>query len=220
MARQRDPLAPLEFIVNVIGTVFLLGVVVFGPLALLDKNVSLGTIGAPAVCTSYSAQSFTTGIGGEDDPDPLAMYPQARPARSASTQGTDFETCDEKPTTTMRTIADAGTVLDLGFSGAVLALLWRLTRTARRRGLFTAPVARQVSVLGWVLLAGYVAVGVLRAALDGVLVHLVVGAPTFPAQQHALDLSITTLVVGFGLLTLGRVMSQTVAMRDEIDATV
>lgn len=99
---------------------------------------------------------------------------------------------------------------------------WRLTRTARRRGLFSPHLALAVGRLGLFVLLGAAAVAMLRAPADWRLITTMVAQPNdaFDVIVSFFQLSWSTLFAGFGLLTVGRVMARAVPMQREIDATI
>jgi hypothetical protein len=92
---------------------------------------------------------------------------------------------------------------------------------ARRMGLFSPDVALGVLRLGLFVVVGAVVVSCLRTYAEWrVLSTMVEGVTPTNAMFGFFHLSWSTLIGGFGLLTVGRVMAQSVRMQREIDATV
>lgn len=108
----------------------------------------------------------------------------------------------------------------------MLGFLWvtrRLLTRARRNGLFTRDVASDLRRLGWFLLAGGFAQALVTDAC-----WVTVTSHRFTTGYDAVsallwnigEWDLGTAIGGVTVLTLARVMDQTVAMREEIDATV
>ncbi|GAA1388057.1 hypothetical protein [Luteococcus peritonei] len=112
-------------------------------------------------------------------------------------------------------------LLWFGWAAGFLLLIHRAIGRARRTGLFTSPLADELERLGRWVLAGWTLLTVLVAAMKSLAVHHVVPghdlARGFVAQ---LDWSWPIVIGGFGLLTIGRILRQTVPMREELEATV
>ena len=94
-------------------------------------------------------------------------------------------------------------------------------RRARRQGLFTEELARALNRLGLYLLLGWLAVNLVGAGCQAVVMNRVV-LDTGPVQDLMANLTWDWGVVfgGFGLLTVARILRQTVPMREELEATV
>lgn len=211
-----NTLAPLEFILSVAGSLMLLIVVLLVPLTLFGGGSFLG-MGDPVVCVTapQSAVGEITGRGGINEAHVVG-------ARSGvSTVARQIELCDSSPSAAQHVWAAVGTGPEFLYPFGFLGLAWHLTRVARRRGLFSPDVALAVGRLGLYVLIGAVAVSLLRMWADSRLIA------TMDRQSHGLNaalgffhLSWAILFAGFGLLTVGRVMAQSVRMQREIDATV
>jgi len=107
------------------------------------------------------------------------------------------------------------------FAAVFVGYTWWLTRLARRRGLFSPDVALGVLRLGLVVLVGAIVVSCLRSYAEWrVLSTMADEVSRTNALLGFFRLSWSTLIGGFGLLTVGRVMAQSVRMQREIDATV
>jgi hypothetical protein len=92
-----------------------------------------------------------------------------------------------------------------------------MLRRARLEGVFVDAFARRVSRLGLYVLLGAAAVNVVRTWAEWQLLKSLVPVGSHPGVWHV---SFTPLVLGLGLITVGRLMAATVPMREEIDATV
>jgi hypothetical protein len=110
--------------------------------------------------------------------------------------------------------------LDLLHLGA-LYLAMRLARTAARDGVYTAPFARLLLILGWWLLAGElvatIAEGFARVNLLGQLSTWHVDWVHWPASW---SVSWPVVFIGLGLIIFARVMRISVGMRADLEGTV
>lgn len=141
-------------------------------------------------------------------------------APDAAATITDMEICSDDTGIAVRLADDIGNVADLLLWVAVLGLVHHLLRQVRREGFFTEGNALRVTRLGWVVLVGIVVAAAVRAAAGGVVLsELVPRADPFVFMSE-FRLSLATLLIGFGLVTFGRVLQRGVAMQDDIDATI
>jgi hypothetical protein len=215
---MKDPsvenaLAPLEFIVSVAGTLMLLICLAIGVGAVLDRGDLFG-IGADEACVTTPDNVLNTGYQSNNP----ARVDGLRPGVSAIPR--QLEICDSSPSASQRLLAFLGTFPPFAFALGFLAYAWWLTRTARRRGLFSPEVALGVLRIGLYVVVGAVLVALLRSWADWRLLTTMAGSDPGNAVPGFFHLSWSTLIGGFGLLTVGRVMTESVRMRREIDATV
>jgi hypothetical protein len=212
MDGTKNALAPIEFIVGVAGGIvlFLVGLsavfLVFG-----NSGGSFLTIGDREVCvvaSSSAVQTRSSHVAG------LAPAVRSFPEQ--------LNICQSDPSTWQHTLAFLSVAPPFLYSIGFLFFTWRLIRTTRRRGFFVPGTALGIGRLGLYVLFGELAVAVVHSTASAPLLHTM-AATTGGALDIWLrffHLSWAALFAGFGLLTIGRVMAQTVPMQAELDATV
>lgn len=211
--RTPDPLGPIDYIVNVLGTLLILFVVVVSVSTALGSGSLLAFGHNQEVCVTAPVNSAV--ISGHSDAVHLTHVHQ-----SISSRVSQVETCDLHPSTGLRVVASVPGGLTLLFVAGFLLLTKLIVRHARRRGLFTADVARRVTLLGAFLLGGSLAVSFLSAMADNAVLHHAFSARDWDWGLVNLRLSIPTLIAAFGILTFGRVMQLAVRMQRDIDTTI
>lgn len=106
---------------------------------------------------------------------------------------------------------------------AVLFLLWRLMRAARRTGPFTVGVAAAMRRLGWLIIAGTaVAAAVQGFATDQLLNTMLTPSNTYgdAITDPIRALLPVPVLAGAALLTFARIIQRGAEMDAEIKATV
>ena len=212
--REKDPLAPLEMGVQVLlGMLVVLGVLLAGSVV-LGGNPAFAGVSASEVCVeTLPGEGVGYGGTGGGGDRPIGLYDDVRWFPR------EIEICDTEPSA--GTIALGITRAFIGPIGGIgaLLLLWWVVRRARREGVFGDDIPRGLRVLGCYLVAwalvGWLAGGLVDALLlrkmadttDG----FVFSWPEFP---------LVSLLLGLAMLTLARVMSQAVALREDSDATI
>jgi hypothetical protein len=103
-----------------------------------------------------------------------------------------------------------------------LARSRRLLKSASLPGsLYSSGTAARLRALGWLLIAGGVAAGVIESAAKITIFTRLVRYPGLgwfePAQ---ISFSVITLITGLALVTAARVMRLGVTMREELDVTI
>jgi hypothetical protein len=208
-----NTLAPLEFILGIAGGLMVLVLVLLVPVTVFGSGTFLG-LGEPDVCVTTPDSALNLG------------YQSNNPARvdgldrDVSAIPRQIELCDRSPSAAQRLWAFLGTLPPVAFALGFLGYAWWLTRTARRRGLFSPDVALGVLRIGIYVLVGAVLVAALSSWADWRLLVTMTGSGDWDALVAFFHLSWSTLIGGFGLLTIGRVMAQSVRMQREIDTTV
>ena len=212
MDGTKNALAPIEFIVSVAGgmVLFLLGLsaafIAFG-----GSDGSFLTIGDPEVCLVTSSSAVDTRSSHVDGLAPgVRSFPE------------HVNLCQSDPSTWQHLWSFLSVAPQLGYSLGFLFITWRLIRATRRRGFFVPDTALGIGRLGLYLLLGEVAVAMVQATAGATLLPTM-AAPaggTVDIWLRFFHVSWAILFAGFGLLTIGRVMAQTVPMRAELDATV
>lgn len=212
-----NALAPIEFIVSVAGGVmlFLLGLsaafIAFG-----SSDGTFLTVGDPEVClvTSSSAVDITAQSVNGAHVGGLAPGVRSYPEQ--------VNICQADPSAWQHLWSFFSVAPEFLYSMGFLFVTWRLIRATRRRGFFVPDTALGIGRLGLYILFGELTVAMTHATASAILLPTLVT----PAAGHVeiwlrfFHLSWAILFAGFGLLTIGRVMAQTVPMRAELDATV
>lgn len=101
---------------------------------------------------------------------------------------------------------------------AMLALLVRILRDARRGDPFTTRTVRRLRVLAAVALVGGALVAVVESLCATVLVATVL--PSTAGSYWLLTLSVGWVFAGFAFLALGELVRRGVALREELDGVV
>ena len=203
---QRNPLEPIATTVGCM-TMLLVAVLL---LSLLVRQASWGN---GPVCTSVSGNDASIFSR------PVAFPGVARGAHASLGSAT---ICANRPTSVLRLagllVAWPYTILWLIF---LLRLKGVLKAASRPGGLYSPVTASRIRVLGWLLTLGGLAASIIQSsakvAIFTSLIHyrwrgqFVLGQISF---------SFTTLIIGLTLITVARVMSLGVKMREELYVTV
>ena len=203
---QRNPLEPIASTAGC-ATLCLVAVLL---LSLLVRQASWGN---GPVCTSVSANDASIFSG------PVSV-PGVAPAAHASLGSATI--CANSPTLVLRLagllIAWPHTILWLIF---LLRLNGVLKAASLPGGLYSPVTASRIRVLGWILTLGGLAASIIESAAKIVVFTRLVNYPGLgwfaPGQ---LRFSFTTLIIGLTLITVARVMSLGVKMREELDVTI
>ena len=177
---------------------------------------SLAGFGSSTVCvaqpnTSYSGDGWTSHLG-------IA----ARLGTSVSINGT-LQACAAHPSIGQRVLSSGMSLPGALVWAAVLFLLWRLMRAARRTGPFTVAAAVAMRRLGWLIIVGSAVAGAVQGFATDQLLNTMLVPPNDSGDAvtgliHAL--LPVPLLVGAALLTFARIVRLGAAMDDEIKATV
>lgn len=134
-----------------------------------------------------------------------------------------IEICDRDPS--VGTLALGISRATLGPVGAIggLVLLWFVVRRARRGGVFGDGIPKTLRLFAYYLLAwaaiSWLWTGIVDAMLLGRMAGqtwLAFGSIPFISPH----VPVVTLLIGLGLVTLARVMSEAVALREDSEATI
>lgn len=213
---QRQKLTePLGTVTAIFGSLLLVAVVVAAVLTLAGSG-SVGGIGHAAICATQPR----AGYGGEGWTSHLGVA--ARPGATISINGT-IQACTTRPTAGQRILYTLMSLPGFLVWAGVLFLLWRMIRSARRDGPFTAEVAAAMRRLGVLIVAGTAVAGVVQGfALDQLLNTMVVPRDHFGDMitQPISALVPVPVIAGAALLTFARIIKAGAAMDDEIQGTV
>lgn len=207
MARkQRDPLAPIQFIV---AFSLALGALVF---TLQGLDLAFGeTRHVQSACVrihdlSLMSPSLDAGNGTNHITDDVSL------------QADEFRVCTSNASSSEVFWEPVSGAEPAAFGYGALLLLGWITRVARRKGLFTPQVARAITGLGVYALLGRSILALGAALIRRHLLDLILGTSSWSAVSvHA---NFMLLLTGLGLISLGRVMRHATHLQDEVDATV
>ncbi len=213
LTADKDPLGPIDFVVNVVTTLLGVGLVFTVVSSIFDSGSGLG-FGGNEVCASIQPGVVPWGGSGGGDTviglvDGARAYPD------------DLDVCAAEPTIRARFYLGLKQWPSLLFSIGFLLGLHILIRTARRDGMFTTGVARGVTALGWYLLVGAAVVATIQAGGNALLLQQMVdGGVGWNVVVAGWSITLSTLIGAFGMITFGRLLQRTVPMREELDATI
>jgi Protein of unknown function (DUF2975) len=201
-------------------TAFAGGFLLFTTAALLVlalfRPVSLGGFGDSTICVSQP----NTGYSGENWISHLGVG--YRPGTSITINST-LQACALHPGIGQRILYTLMSLPSTLVWAAVLFLLWREIREARRTGPFTVPVAVAMRRLGWLIVAGTAAAAAVQGfALDQLLSTMLTARDHFGdvISEPFRALLPVPILAGAVLLTFARIIRLGADMDDEIKATV
>lgn len=211
---DRNPLAPLERMIALVGGLMLLALL--GSFASILTNGSAWGFGHTVICADAPIGVFAPTHGGAHN----VTGAHVRTLESGvDASPTGFNLCTQEPSLGQRTLS---TLVDLPtflFALGFVVITWRLTRRVRRRGLFMPEVASTVGRLAVYLFVGEFVV----AAIQGLAAQHLVNTMLTEHDDYIggyYHLSWAVIIAAFGLQAMSRVMAATVPMREELDATV
>jgi len=213
-----NALAPLEFILRV--TIGLVALAALGWLSYFGLSGSSVLHGGESVCVTAPVRAMTGTSTGQHLDGVHALGSGNMLRNGAHATATSVELCDDTPSGRQRAWSLVSDASPLCYTAGFLCLAWRLTRSARRRGLFSPHLALSIGHLGLYVLLGALVAGLLRAWADDHLMLSMAATHHTQTWLFFFHYSWAVLFAGFGLLTVGRVMAQSVRMQREIDTTV
>lgn len=215
-AQRRDPLAPIEFALafasGLIGLLFL-ALTVW--IALGDGELR------SEVCVTIHQGTAATVSDQLDHPRPAGegAFPSDRVLPAGTTvHARSLDVCAKDPTLVQRAVSGVDWLLRFLLFAVPIGMGWRLVRLSREQGVFSASVAKWLTVLGWWIVLAPAAFSLCILLTQNWLIDQLL--PGGAGQPVDVPQSWGTLLTGFGILTLGRVMARAVSMQDELDATV
>jgi hypothetical protein len=212
---DKDSLSPLAGWTYMLLTFVALMVVygVYGALTGTNSIMGFGDVGS--ICVDEPN-------GGNVDPGERSLPHDVR--AGVDIHKTGYSYCTSTPDLAQRIWYTLTTLPTAAlFTGALLILL-RLIRGAARDGIYTNRTARQLRVLGWVLIAGSMLVPIAQDAasvrLLATMVNDPIGGYFMPDGGGNWTGLLPMVLVGVGLLTFSRFVLVGTQMRADIDATV
>lgn len=210
---SKDPLGPLSFTARVM-LWFLVG---FSVLVLSTKFFG----GHPVF-----------GVWG--DPDPCVLVSQNGLMMTGDSSGVanlhhgvrvgvpeHFRLCQPGMSETTKALFGMPRVVEILWVVGFLVFVIYLRRMARKHGLFTSSVAKSATQMGWYLVAGSLVCTLVHAVCFAAgISHLVTGYSVASGIMGNVSVSWAAIIGGVAAISVGRVMRQTIPMREEIEATV
>ncbi len=215
-----NALAPIEFILRIAAGFLFLILLGTGIAAVAGRTL-------PGEGDAVCVTAPVTAINGHSGHDIARIVDDSHSGErpdllhsGTDASATSVELCDSSPSRTQHLWSSAMRMSPFAYTGGFLVFAFMLTRSARRYGLFSPHVALGVGQLGLYVLLGYVALTVVRMWTQIHLMRSMTNSTRSGLWYYFLDFSWPIAFAGFGLLTLSRVMAQSVRMQREIDATV
>jgi hypothetical protein len=134
--------------------------------------------------------------------------------------GEGDEVCDSSPSRTQHLWSSLLRMTPFAYTGGFLVCAFLVSRAARQHGLFSPHVALGTGRLGLYVLTGYVVMSLIRIWMQIHLMLSMTATIRSGLWYYFLDFSWPIAFGGFGLLTIGRVLAQSVRMQWDVDATV
>lgn len=211
----RDPLRPLAFIVDLLLSLLLTWLIAAPLLALIPGlYIGFGAFGFEPACVEIPQSGLWLG----DVERASVLHLRAGVSEAIPHE---IRLCQAGMDAATRALFTAPVALDWLWMLGFLALAKLLIMRARRFGLFTQDVARGVSRLGWFVLGGHVVVNLVSGLCRALgTTHLVDDFAVGFGTINDMDLSWAVIVGGFGILTVGRIMRESVGMHDDLEGTV
>jgi len=206
---------PLWTVTSVLGALVLVLVALAGVTTIIGSG-SFGGIGQRViVCVTQPNTSY----GGGDWTAHLGVSPQ--PGATISINGA-LQACAQHPGTYQRLMYTFMSEPSAVVWAAVLFLLWRLVRMARRGGPFTLPVASRMRWLAWTILVGAVAARSAQGAATDALLNTMLRAHGGfgDALSSVPGILPVPLLAWAALLTFARIIRLGVTMDEDIQGTV
>jgi hypothetical protein len=206
---------PLETVTAFFAT-FLLLTVALGTVLTLVGPGSFGGFGNTRICVTQP----NTGYNGPDWASHLGVT--HRPGTTVDINGT-LQACALHPGIGQRMLYTLMSLPGLLVWAAVLLLLWRIIRAARQTGPFTVQAAAAMRRLGWLIIAGTAAAGVLQGFAQDRLINTML-TPSNDYGDALTDpiraLLPVPVLAGAALLSFARIIQRGAEMDAEIKATV
>jgi hypothetical protein len=215
--RTRKLTEPLATIIFLFGLFLAAMMVLAIANALAGRGGSFAGYGHTPVCAT------DTQIGWSSDPSAHDPMFATRPGASLSDDA-NLGACVSHPSAGQRLLSTLTGVPSVLLFAGILLVVWRILGSAGRDGPFTPHVAAMLRRLGWLIIAGTVAVAAIQTLASDLLLNtmLVHGVDwigdTVVSSVSALFPE--RILIGGALLTFARIMRLGSAMDDEIKATV
>ena len=211
--KVRDPLGPLDFVTSFFATLLAAAIALIVASAVFGWGGSTLGMGGNDVSVRTDLRTF----GLTEDP-----YGDVRKDdgihRDVAVSPDGARLYDHDPSLRQQALSGLtqapSTVVFFGF----VLMTRRIIRYARQHGLFSAELARRITRLGWLLLAGLLLAGLLKWLGEGLLLSSMVD--TMSWTDGSIGVSVPALIGAFGLVSIGRIMQHAAALQADADATI
>lgn len=232
--KVKDPLAPIDFGASVLAGLVTVLVLIAVPATIFGSGSFLH-FGEEDVCISvstndvpYGTKSVDVGTPTTSSSDGLALLPGGEGeyafipglARGATASNDGIRLCSAEPTTRQHVLLVLADAPIFGYSVLLLFGLTRLIKRARRHGLFTSTVADGVRRLGWFVLLGTFVTQAINALCTQAILGDLVAEEGLDSWLGLFNMDLSIVLISLGMVTFGRVMAQTVPMREDLEATI
>jgi hypothetical protein len=210
---SRDPLAPLEFVTGFFTALLAGTILLVVASAVFGWGGSTLGMGEDSVCVTTDLRTF----GLTEDPyDDVRKDEGVHRHVSVSPDGARL--CDQSPGFREQALSGLtqapSTVVFFGF----VLLTRSIIRYARQHGLFSQELARRITLLGWLLLAGLMLAGVLKWFAEGLLLSSMVDSMSW--TDGSISVSVPAVIGALGIVSVGRIMSHAATLQADADATI
>jgi hypothetical protein len=211
---RRKLTEPLGSVTEIFGGL-LVAFMLIGIVFALSGSGSFWGFGHASICATQP------GTYGSGDWTAAGLGVAARPGASINVNGA-LQACANHPDIGQRVLYTLTSLPGWLVWGCLLFLLWRVIGAARRTGPFTLPTAAAMRRLGWLIIVGSAAAGLIQGFALDELLHTMLAPTSFynmvTVPFHAL-LPVAALA-GAALLTFARIIRVGAAMDEEIKGTV
>ena len=215
-SKEKDPLGPLETVVIAMLALLAALLLWISLSPFFGGHTSLGGVSTTEVCVTTAPGQLVP--WGESDPSSGGEHPFG--LRHGIVWGTDtIHVCDEHPSHATVALGMAGAIVRPLTALGSLLLLWRVIRRGRQDGLFSSALPGDIRRLAWFVLAASIAGWFWTARVDALLIKGMAD-DVHGTFAFAPDLPFAAVLIALGLITLARVMSHAVALREDAEATI
>lgn len=216
-ALAKDPLGPLDGVVSMLLSLLTIGFVL-GAVLLLLPGGSVTTYGSHEACSVVNAELLPNNLLAENSPT-ASSYSDHSYVRAR-----EVEVCQRQAGPALHLLSLAATFSGLALLLAFVLVARSLVKQARNVGLFSPGIASRARLLGWVLIGGSLLAHLLRSVVGVIILNQVVVEDGYDFGAGALlsgfGFPITEIVVGIGLISVGRVLGRAVILQEHEDATI
>ncbi|HSV38875.1 MAG TPA: hypothetical protein VLI04_08960 [Nocardioidaceae bacterium] len=212
--RQRNPLAPTEIMFG-----FMVGMVAFFAVW-VGVSVAFGNYDAGSACVDVEHGVGTYGgwDRGGGSPNTGEGFTELLPSATASS--TVSTVCADEPTRMQSVYSGVEDWAVFGYVCGFLLVVRSALKAALGRGIFTPSAAKRVTMIGWYVLVGGLALTAVESLARTLLARTLIGDISYWDFLDFWSTNWTAVCAGLGTLTLGRILSAAVPMKEELDATV